>query len=150
MPGKAIVTKTFSKRLRMLEPRWVTRGMIEAAHYDQIQKTGGTQGILDENELESLIARPKNHLAYRQAVDIFDLAACYLWGFACTQVFADGNKRAGLSALLLFLGLNGYRLTCDREPLVLMVLSVANKKMSQDDVAIWLRENVEQSGDNEP
>ncbi|MBE9067986.1 type II toxin-antitoxin system death-on-curing family toxin [Leptolyngbya cf. ectocarpi LEGE 11479] len=124
--------------------------MIEAAHYDQIQKTGGTQGILDENELESLIARPKNHLAYRQAVDIFGLAACYLWGFACTQVFADGNKRAGLSALLLFLGLNGYRLTCDREPLVLMVLSVANKKMSQDDVVIWLRENVEQWDGNEP
>ena len=42
----------------------------------------------------------------------------------------------------MFFGLNGYRLTCDREPLVLMVLSVANKKMSQDDVAIWLRENV--------
>lgn len=134
----------------MLEPRWVTRAMIEAAHYDQIQKTGGTQGILDENELESLIARPKNHLAYMQAVDIFGLAACYLWGFTCTQVFADRNKRAGLSALLLFLGLNGYRLTCDREPLVLMVLSVANKKMSQDDVAIWLRENVEQWDGNEP
>jgi death-on-curing protein len=134
----------------MLEPRWVTRSMIEAAHYDQIQKTGGRQGILDENELESLTARPKNYFAYGQASDILDLAACYLWGFARTQVFADGNKRAGLAALLMFLGLNGYRLNCEREPLVMMVLSVANKQMGQDEVAVWLRENSEPWGDNEP
>lgn len=126
----------------MAEIIWLTRAMLEAAHDDQIRVTGGLPGIRDENLLESTLAKPKNLLAYGgDEIDMFALAASYGWGIARNHCFNDGNKRAALSSLLMFLGLNGYRLRCERDPLIQTILALAAGELPQEDLAEWLRQN---------
>jgi len=126
----------------MAEFVWLTRAMMEAAHDDQIERAGGLPGLRDENLLEATLAKPQNLLAYGgDGIDIFALAASYGWGFARNHCFNDGNKRAALSSLLMFLGLNGYRLSCKSDPLLQVILALAAGELTQAALAEWLRQN---------
>lgn len=133
-----------TKRWQMAEVIWLSRAMVEAAHDNQILVTGGLPGVRDENLLESTLAKPQNLLTYGgDGIDWFDLAASYCWGFARNHCFNDGNKRAALSALLMFLGLNGYRLICESALLTQTILDVAAGQLTREALAIWLRQNTQ-------
>jgi death-on-curing protein len=65
--------------------------------------------------LEGALSRPVSYAHYEQA-DLARQAAVLAHGIAETQPFIDGNKRAGLVAMLTFLELNGFTLEAsDRE-----------------------------------
>ena len=53
--------------------------------------------------------------------------------------FVDGNKRTGLVATLVFLGLNGRRLEAADDELTDLVLGVAAGRISKADVAVSVR-----------
>ena len=53
--------------------------------------------------------------------------------------FVDGNKRTGLVAMLVFLGLNGRRLDATEDELTNLVLGVAAGRLSKADVTVFLR-----------
>ena len=42
------------------EPKWLNKKTIVEIHYQLITKSGGTEGILNNNSLESTINKPKN------------------------------------------------------------------------------------------
>jgi hypothetical protein len=65
----------------MKEPRWVTRIVVDAVHFDQIREHGGLPGIRDEEALESALDRRRNKWSYKRS-DLADLAAAYAFGLA--------------------------------------------------------------------
>ena len=82
---------------------------------------------------------------------IADKAAFYLFSIISNHVFSDGNKRTGLTAALVFLGINGYELRNDLrlcegetydERLENFVLNVASGTMTLDECRTWFAENI--------
>lgn len=126
----------------MKEPRWVTRIVVDAVHFDQLREHGGLAGVRDENALESALARPRNKWEYNKKADIADLAAAYAFGIATSHPYRDGNKRIAFLTALVFLGLNGYSLTAPETEVVTTMLAVADNRYSEVDLSEWLRRQI--------
>lgn len=121
--------------------RWVRPDVVYAIHDAQLAEHGGLPGLRDESGLESALARPRNKAAYGEA-DAAALAAAYAYGLVRNHPFADGNKRTGWVVARLFLADNGFRLQFDPAEAVRMVEALAAGKLSEAEVAVWLRERI--------
>ena len=99
-----------------------------------IETYGGLPGVRDENALESAVGRPKNLQSYGEVESIATLGACISWALIKGHAFNDGNKRIAFAALVMFLELNGYGLTCSEVEETAMVLRAA---ASEIDEAAW-------------
>jgi death-on-curing protein len=126
----------------MAEPEWIEPSAVKALHDRSIALHGGMPGLRDEGLLESALDRPKNRYFYEGVEDVVDLAATYCVAVASNHPFADGNKRAAFLCLLLFLKLNGRRLTADRIDATRTVLAVAAGEISIDQLAGWIRRDL--------
>ncbi|MFL5539577.1 MAG: type II toxin-antitoxin system death-on-curing family toxin [Longimicrobiaceae bacterium] len=129
----------------MDEPLWIDAETLHLLHAQQVERFGGSPGVLDAGVVESALNRPINRWHYGgPEVDLADLAAAYLYGFAQSQGFVDGNKRTALAATLVFLAVNGKRLHVPGEDLYRLTMSVADERIriSEEAVAAWLREQL--------
>ena len=124
------------------EPRWLTEEILFVIHAQQIERFGGSHGVLDKNVVLAALHRPINRWAYEKSVDFADLAALYLVAFAGTQGFNDGNKRTGLACSLVFLGLNSVSFEADAKELYELTLRVATHQIGDNDAAIWFRQRI--------
>ena len=124
----------------MTAPRWLTADIVIAIHAASIAQFGGSAGIRDRGLLESAIARPLNLYAY-DTPDIFTLAAAYGYGITQNHAFVDGNKRTGLAAMAVFLGLNGYTFEQPGPQTVLVMEGLADGSVRELDLVEWLREH---------
>lgn len=124
------------------EPQWLTESVLLAIHAQQIERYGGTHGILDENVVRSALARPIHHFAYLENADLADFAAAYLVGFARSQGFRDGNKRTGLACALVFLALNGFELHVPPRELFALTMLAATGKADDRVVAAFFRDGM--------
>lgn len=125
------------------EPKWLTESMLLAMHAQQIERYGGTHGIVDANVIRSTLARPIHRWAYDEEADVADFAAAYLVGFARSQGFSDGNKRTGVASALVFLALNGYALHVAPPELYALTMRVATNEADDRVVAAYFRERIE-------
>ena len=124
------------------EPRWLSLETILGLHAQQVDRFGGSYGILDPGAVESALARAPNRFHYGEAVDLADLAAAYLFGFAAKQGFVDGNKRIGVAAMLVFLSLNRRPLHVPPDELYALAMDVATRRITEVQVAEWLRRKI--------
>jgi death on curing protein len=124
------------------EPRWITEEILFVIHAQQVERYGGSHGVLDENVVLGALHRPLNRWAYEESTDFADLAASYLVAFAGSQGFNDGNKRTGLACALVFLGLNSVSFEADAEDLFELTLRVATRQIKDIDVANWFRQRL--------
>jgi len=121
---------------------WVLDEVVLAVHDEQLAVHGGLPGIRDRGILESALARPRNLAAYEACDDVARLAAAYLYGITKNHGFVDGNKRTSLVTADLFLMLNGHELVSSPVENVLMVLSVADGTLSEEELTAWIRRNI--------
>jgi death on curing protein len=119
--------------------RWVRADVVYAIHDAQLAEHGGSPGLRDKGALESALARPRNKAAYGKA-DAAALAAAYAYGLVRNHPFADGNKRTGWVVARVFLADNGYGLQFDPGDAVRTVEALAAGKMSEAELAGWLRQ----------
>jgi death-on-curing protein len=124
-------------------PRWLNRTVVDAIHADQLRQHGGLAGVRDENALESALARAQQKWAYGEEHDVAVLAAAYGVGLVRNHPYRDGNKRIGFLALATFLGINGYELNATDTDVVTTMLSLADGKLSEAQLADWVRDHVE-------
>ncbi len=120
--------------------RWVDRRALELLHDESLAEHGGAAGLTDEGLLESALSRPLNLVAYGSP-EVWDLAAAYGAGLAKNHAFINGNERAALLAVGMFLALNGYRLTAPQADATLTMLAVAAGQMDEATFARWLRQH---------
>ena len=118
--------------------KWINRAVLIAVHDMQLAEHGGGAGLRDNNLLESALAKPQNLAAYG-APDAAALAAAYGYGISRNHAFVDGNKRTGLVAAELFLGLNGWQLLVTDSDCVLTMLAVAAGDITEEEFATWIR-----------
>ena len=121
--------------------KWINRAVLIAVHDMQLAEHGGGAGLRDNNLLESAMAKPQNLAAYG-APDAAALAAAYGYGISRNHAFVDGNKRTGLVAAELFLGLNGWQLLVTDSDCVLTMLAVASGDITEEEFAAWIRTHI--------
>ena len=129
----------------MIEPIWVNLRVNKAFHDRQINEHGGLPGLRDEGLLLTALARPENAYHYSDAKpDIAEIAAAYGFRIAKNHPFIDANKRTALIAMRLFLKLNGYDLSNPPEEKYKTIIRVCASKISEDELAKWIRKNLEE------
>ena len=122
--------------------RWLTSTIVKAIHAQLLREYGGLQGPVNEGALDSTLARPRHLEAYSNpASTIFELAASYGYGFAKNHCFTDGNKRAALGAVDVFLQLNDDELSAPEPEAVLVMKQAASDIVNEQELAGWIRDN---------
>jgi death-on-curing protein len=120
------------------EPTWLESHDILPIHEELLREFGGSAGLRDSGLLESALGSPRNHFAYGER-DHFRLAAAYAVALTRNHPFVDGNKRAAFMAAYVFLGVNGHDFRAREEDVVGTMLLLAQKKLSEEELAEWLR-----------
>ncbi|MFC1639524.1 type II toxin-antitoxin system death-on-curing family toxin [Gemmatimonadota bacterium] len=128
--------------MKVAEPRWVQRVVVDAIHLDQIREHGGLPGLRDEGLLESALARPRHKWTYKRRPDLASLAAAYGFGIAKNHPYRDGNKRVAFLTMVVFLGLNGFDLVAEEADVVTTMLNAAAGHCSEAELARWIRLNI--------
>ena len=118
--------------------RWLTADAVVAIHEELISRYGGISGLRAKGLLESAIARPQHLAAYKRSVTMPSLAAAYGWGLPRNHPFVDGNKRIALAAIVVFLELNGWELTCTQAEETAMVLRAAAGEIKERAWSEWV------------
>lgn len=115
--------------------RYLSVEEVLAIHDYQIERFGGTHGLLSLSLLESSISRPNTNIAgtdmYKSVQEKGAVLACSI---IKNHPFLDGNKRTGLHAALTFMELNGYKITISQRALIDLGISVANNKADLENV----------------
>ena len=124
----------------MKEPYWLTREECLALHEMMLSQYGGSEGLRDENMLESALAKPRQLFAYGKPT-MSDLAASYVFGVVKNHPFIDGNKRTGFMLGAGFLERNGYEFHASEAEAVVRTLALAAGELSEAEFAAWLKAN---------
>jgi len=126
----------------MNSPRWVNRRALLLLHEEALAEHGGLPGLRDPGSLDASLARPLHLHTYEPESDLARLAAAYAFGIVRNHPFNDGNKRAGFLALGLFLELNNWHFVADPIEAIAIMLRLAEGKLTEFDLAEWIRRNV--------
>ena len=128
----------------MSKPIWIDELVALALHDRLLALDGGATGVRDDGLLASAVARPQQLHAYgdNPSIKEIELACSYTAGIVRNHPFIDGNKRTGFVIGVLFLEINGYRLTATEEDATRAVLALAAGTLDEAGFTAWVRENV--------
>jgi death on curing protein len=119
---------------------YLTPNEVLLLHARLIQRTGGSRGVRDIGLLESALARPQ---ATFDGADLYPnlwaKAAALTHSLAQNHPFVDGNKRTALTAMGVFLELNGYRLVASNEEAGEFIHRVVAGRIDLERMAAWIR-----------
>lgn len=124
----------------MKEPYWLSREECLALHEMMLSQYGESEGLRDDNMLESAFAKPRQLFAYAKPT-MFDLAASYVFGVVMNHPFVDGNKRTGFMLGAGFLERNGYKFDAGEADAAMRVLALAAGELLEKEFAVWLKKN---------
>jgi death-on-curing protein len=121
----------------------ITVDQVVRLHETILKETGGLRGIRDHGAVESAVARPFSSFGgFEPYESKFAKAAALIHSLIKNHPFVDGNKRTGITAGVLFLWVNGCRLTATQEAFEETAVSIAESQMDLDEIAEWLKANV--------
>ena len=121
----------------------LTTEQIITIHSMLIHKTGGLDGVRDENLLDSALKTPFQTFGGEELYPtIHKKAACLCYGLVSNHAFIDGNKRIGILAMLTFLEINDVEIKYTDEELVQLGLGAAAGKISQEMILNWIIERL--------
>ena len=116
-----------------------SKEQILTLHSTLIAETGGSDGIRDENLLESAISAPFQTFDNAEIFPSIQQKAARLgYGLIKNHAFIDGNKRIGTHVMLVFLALNKIELDYTQKELSDTILKVAADEYMFDDLLKWI------------
>jgi death-on-curing protein len=119
---------------------YLTAEQVLFIHARLIAETGGMHGVRDLGLLLSAIARPQATFDEQDLYpNLFLKAGALLESLVGNHAFVDGNKRTAITSTGLFLRINGYRLTADNQQLEAFMLQCAQRFISLEQMAMWLK-----------
>jgi death-on-curing protein len=124
----------------MTGPVWLPVELVIAFHAEQLAEFGGLEGLRDKALLESALDRPRNKWGYGET-DLAKLAAAYAYGIVRNHPFADGNKRAALLSVVVFVGMNGIAFVADEAEAAVIFRDLAAGEVEEDGLARWIGDN---------
>jgi len=120
------------------QPKWLDPDAVRALHRRHLAEHGGADGVRDEGLLDSALMRPQQRWHYAPESSVGQLASAYAYGLARNHPFVDGNKRTAVVAMLLFLALNGYRLSATEDERYEVILGIASSELEEEDLSEWI------------
>jgi death-on-curing protein len=131
----------------MTPPTFLTVEEVLLIHIYQIEHFGGDPAVLDRRLLESAVAQPQQSFGGEYLhPDLAAMAAAYLYHRVKNHPFADGNKRTGTQAAMVFLELNGQEFDYPVDETEQLVLGVAEGRVEKEEVATFFRKQMRQIG----
>lgn len=108
-------------------------------HQILAEATGGSVGVRDDALLDSALESAFAGFGDRDFYPSKEEKGARL-GFALisNHAFVDGNKRIGIYVMLSFLEMNGIRLHCTDDEIVMVGLSVADGRMGYEELLQWV------------
>ena len=111
----------------------LTVDIVKEIHAMVLAEFGGSSGIRDEGLLHSAVAAPQATFGGESPfADLPEVAAAYLFYICRNHPFIDGNKRAAMTAAIVFLRLNGIEPAPDSDKWESLVLDVASSRLDRD------------------
>jgi death-on-curing protein len=118
----------------------LTIAQVLEIHSAVLGEFGGLAGIADQGLLEAAVAAPQATVFGQSPyADLIEVAAAYLFFLCRNHPFRDGNKRAAMTAAIVFLRLNGVELKPDGPAWESLVLDVAASRLDRDQTTRRLR-----------
>ena len=100
-----------------------------------IDISGGTSGIRDSTLLDSALNTAFQTFQGKELYSSIEEKSARLgFNLVSNHAFVDGNKRIGLLVMLTFLEINGIKLFFTDDELVQIGLSLANGKMTYENL----------------
>ncbi len=122
--------------------RYLYPNQIIYLHKQIVALSGGSHGVRDKGLLESAVYRPQASFGGQDLYpDIFMKTAALGHSIISNHPFIDGNKRIGFEAMRLMLLLNGYNIFASEDKKFHFVMNIAEKKINEQGIAGWLRNN---------
>lgn len=123
--------------------RYLTLSEILDLHALVLERSGGAQGVRDQNGLESAVAQPEMTFG---GVDLYptlvEKAAALGFSLVMNHPFLDGNKRVGHAAIETFLVLNRHEINADLDEQERVVLRLAAGDFGRPELTEWLRAHI--------
>jgi len=108
-------------------------------HTILIQKFGGSDGVRDQEGLESAIFRPYQTFDQEELYPHpVDKAAAIIESIVKNHPFFDGNKRTGYTLMRLILLNNGLDIDASQEEKYEFVIKIAEGSMEIDEIKEWI------------
>ena len=118
----------------------LSKEQILILHSQLVKETGGSDGVRDNNLLESAIETPFQSFGGIELYPSIQEKAVRLgYGLIKNHCMVDGNKRIGAPAMLVLLALNGIELSYTQKELYVVILDVAAGKQEYEDLLDWVR-----------
>lgn len=124
---------------------WLSSDEVLRIHDEMVRTFGGDLGVKDPGMLEGILSRMRESqvMGHDPMPTIFDKSAFLMHSVLRYHPFIDGQKRTGLSAAFIFLGINGYYLWA-REGIdeVHFAVQVAKGAFEVPEISQWIRQRV--------
>ncbi len=120
---------------------WLTTSDVVHIHDDMITTFGGELGVLNRGRIDTAL-----EVAYQSPVaghdpfpSVIEKAASVLHSILLYHPFVDGQKRTGISAAFVLLGVNGYFMwSRDAGDEVHFAIHVAKGEFEVDQISQWI------------
>jgi len=120
---------------------YLTPEQVLFLHSRLIAETGGGHGIRDLGMLLSALGRPQATFDEKDLYpDLLVKATVLMDSLVRNHPFVDGNRRTAITAVGIFLRINGFRLVVDNNEMVWFTLACAQSQPSLDEITDWFRQ----------
>lgn len=103
------------------------------------QIEGAGTGVRDLGLIESAVNAPFQTFGGKDLYPtIFDKAAQLAYGLTENHDFIDGNKRAAIHSMMVYLLLNGFDLIADEDEIFDVAMNLAAGRISSTELSDWL------------
>jgi death-on-curing protein len=127
-----------------MKVRYLTYNEILDLYREQNSRFGGFCAIRDSNSLLSIVANPRREFGGQELYPTISAkVAILVFSIIKNHPFVDGNKRTAYICDRVFLRLNGYDLSCDRNEFKQLILNIASSKASLEDTKDWFQVNID-------
>ena len=117
---------------------------ITILHQKIVQQTGGSADVRDMGLVSSALMRAEASFGGEDLYPgIIDKAAVICHGLVMNHGFVDGNKRIGVTAMLLILRRNDVLLAYTQNELVEFGLNIAKGKLDVQKIKDWIVRHIE-------
>lgn len=116
---------------------------IIAMHEELINNIGGSRGIRDMNLLDMSVNSPFQTFGGSDLYPtLIDKAAHLVYSLIKNHPFLDGNKRIGVTAMIIFLKSNNINFSCTNEELTDFGLGLADSSYDEQYAQKWLKSHI--------
>ena len=112
---------------------------VKTIHSELIDLIGGSHGIRDEHLLDMSVNAPFQTFG---GVDLYPSlaakAAHLTFSIIKNHPFLDGNKRTGVTIMIIFLKANGVEIICTNEELATLGWGLADSSITEAELLEWI------------